>query len=189
MSDSESWFLYTAEGQSGPYTTAQLKEWLAAGSITADWSVWRDGFAEWKRIGDLPELTGGAPPLPPIQVQPAPTKPPEPTPEALRAATLVAADPRPGPGSATRSLMPQAKEDSGKSGRRGPSPAFIVIVIVLLLGGGYLAYLKSSDEPAFIALLNSCGLDEATLASWGMVTIEQPKPAVKPAPKPPAKPK
>lgn len=51
MEQSE-WFLYTGKGQQGPYTREQILAWLGDGTVSPDWYVWRDGMAEWKRIGD-----------------------------------------------------------------------------------------------------------------------------------------
>lgn len=166
MSDDGGWFLYTAEGQSGPYDAGQIRDWLAAGSITGEWSAWREGRAEWRPISEIAELTT-ARPIP----RPAAYAPPEMTDEATPLEEMVA--PRRSPESASLpqpAARPRREEPTKeKSKRGGPSLAFIVIVVLLLSGGGYLMWLKSTNLPAFVAFMNSCGVTDDRLRSWGMV--------------------
>lgn len=56
MSEERIWFLYTQKGQEGPYTEQELLDWLKTGAITNDWYVWREGFKDWQKIADTPEL-------------------------------------------------------------------------------------------------------------------------------------
>jgi hypothetical protein len=52
----DQWWLYTETGAQGPYSGADLRGWLAAGSITGDWHVCRVGADGWTRLGDVAEL-------------------------------------------------------------------------------------------------------------------------------------
>ena len=49
----------------GPYTAEELRSWLDAGSITPEWSAWKEGLPAWSPIGAIPELSAPPPPLPP----------------------------------------------------------------------------------------------------------------------------
>lgn len=53
-------FFYSLNGQqTGPVTEAQLAQLLAAGTISSDTLVWREGMADWQPLGRaLPHLTG-----------------------------------------------------------------------------------------------------------------------------------
>jgi hypothetical protein len=64
------WYLYTAEGSQGPYSTEQIAEWKAAGQVGDDWQVWREGQAQWQRLGDTHEFLAEivAPSPAPLQV-------------------------------------------------------------------------------------------------------------------------
>lgn len=55
----------------GPFSPALLAQMAAAGTLTIDSLVWKQGMAEWRRAGDVDELTpvfgGGAPAgMPPV---------------------------------------------------------------------------------------------------------------------------
>lgn len=56
------WYLHTEQGELGPYTTEEMHSWLAAGRISVVSLVWREGFADWRPVAEVPELM---PPLPP----------------------------------------------------------------------------------------------------------------------------
>jgi restriction system protein len=51
------WYYCDAGGQVGPLTLQKLRETLATFSNTNDVFVWREGFADWKPLQDIPELT------------------------------------------------------------------------------------------------------------------------------------
>ncbi len=56
MTGERIWYLWTREGQKGPYTAVELRAWKDSGNITDEWHVWRDGFSAWRKIGETPEL-------------------------------------------------------------------------------------------------------------------------------------
>jgi hypothetical protein len=54
-----SWF-YASEGQQqGPFAEAQLRDFIARGTVTADTLVWTEGMAGWEKAGDIPDLLSG----------------------------------------------------------------------------------------------------------------------------------
>jgi hypothetical protein len=60
------WF-YAANGQQqGPYPEAQLREFIANGTVKADTLVWTEGMAGWQKAAEVPGLmpSGGPPMLP-----------------------------------------------------------------------------------------------------------------------------
>jgi hypothetical protein len=64
---SDIWYFADQQGQVGPLSLQELKDTLANVSDTRDVLVWRDGFSDWKKAGDVPELraqTIRPPPLP-----------------------------------------------------------------------------------------------------------------------------
>ncbi len=56
MAEERIWHIYTDKGAQGPYTVSEIRAWKNAGQLTDDWYVWRDGFANWQRLGDTREL-------------------------------------------------------------------------------------------------------------------------------------
>lgn len=61
------WHVVVNGDQQGPFSLKQLRDMVANGSITADTFVWKDGFADWKALRDVPELATlaiGAPAAP-----------------------------------------------------------------------------------------------------------------------------
>lgn len=73
------WYLNSAEGPVGPYAPVDLRQMLAAGQITSEWYVWREGLGEWMKLGDVPELS----PQPVVPVAPvAPVASAQPAQEA-----------------------------------------------------------------------------------------------------------
>lgn len=61
---SDVWY-YAANGQQvGPVTSSVLRQMLAAGHLTLDDQVWREGFPDWQAISTLPEFASPVPPVP-----------------------------------------------------------------------------------------------------------------------------
>ena len=55
-----SWFFASQGKQQGPFPEAQLREFIANGSVTAETLVWSEGMAGWQKAGDIPGLLAGA---------------------------------------------------------------------------------------------------------------------------------
>jgi hypothetical protein len=69
---SDDWYYAEDDHHVGPLSLQQLIEALQPMQRWDDALVWRDGFPDWKRAGDLPELKSthaGPPPLPAKQKQ------------------------------------------------------------------------------------------------------------------------
>jgi hypothetical protein len=54
-----SWFFASQGQQQGPYPEAQLREFIANRTVTADTLVWTEGMAGWLKAGDIPGLLRG----------------------------------------------------------------------------------------------------------------------------------
>jgi hypothetical protein len=54
-----SWFFASQGKQQGPYPEAQLREFIANGTVTAETLVWTEGMAGWQKAGDIPGLRSG----------------------------------------------------------------------------------------------------------------------------------
>ena len=63
------WYIEVSGGIEGPFSKDQLKR---DGRISPDTYVWRQGFADWKKIRDVPELSDlfEEPPLPKKKEEP-----------------------------------------------------------------------------------------------------------------------
>jgi hypothetical protein len=61
-----SWFFASQGKQQGPYPEAQLREFIANGTVTAETLVWSEGMAGWQKAGDIPGLLAGASGAPPV---------------------------------------------------------------------------------------------------------------------------
>jgi hypothetical protein len=59
------WFYAIGGEQRGPVDDADVRAMLASGRLNADSLVWRDGMAQWSRLGDVPEFAARPPPPPP----------------------------------------------------------------------------------------------------------------------------
>jgi hypothetical protein len=68
MSD-RSWFFASRGQQQGPYPEAQLREFAANGTVTAETLVWSEGMTGWQKAGDIPGLLSGSA-APPVIPQP-----------------------------------------------------------------------------------------------------------------------
>ena len=65
-----SWSFASQGKQQGPYPEAQLREFIANGTVTAETLVWSEGMAGWQKAGDIPGLLAGAS-GPPVVLQAA----------------------------------------------------------------------------------------------------------------------
>ncbi|WP_128935789.1 DUF4339 domain-containing protein [Bradyrhizobium zhanjiangense] len=68
---SGAWYYADYKGQIGPITLQELKDTLARMSEPENVLVWRDGFTDWVRAGDVPEFrseTSRPPQLPTDQM-------------------------------------------------------------------------------------------------------------------------
>src|SRR5919199_1636413 len=61
---SDTWYYADRSGRVGPFSLADLKARLAGLPNAADVFVWRAGFQDWKRVGEVAELGGGGGGLP-----------------------------------------------------------------------------------------------------------------------------
>ncbi len=105
------WYLNSAEGPVGPYAPVDLKQMVAAGQVTGEWYVWREGFAEWMRIADVPELSAPAA---------APAPPPQPpVPHAHAAASQPANTKQSGANVLARAVAAKAQTYGGVAGKPG----------------------------------------------------------------------
>ncbi len=52
----DEWILLINNQMDGPFTTAQVAAKLAAGEVSFACVAWREGFASWKRLGELSEF-------------------------------------------------------------------------------------------------------------------------------------
>ncbi|MDB5145958.1 MAG: hypothetical protein JWQ66_4673 [Mucilaginibacter sp.] len=62
-----SWFFASSGQQQGPYSQAQLGEFIANGTLTAETLVWTEGMTGWQKAGEIPGLLsgeGGSPAIP-----------------------------------------------------------------------------------------------------------------------------
>src|SRR5260370_3481604 len=55
-----SWFFASQGKQQGPYPEAQLREFIANGTLIAETLVWTEGMAGGQKAGDIPGLLSGA---------------------------------------------------------------------------------------------------------------------------------
>lgn len=62
-----SWFFASQGQQQGPFPEAQLREFIARGTVGADTLVWTEGMAAWQKAGEIPGLMSAAsgPPVAP----------------------------------------------------------------------------------------------------------------------------
>lgn len=71
-------YLLHIDGQQwGPYTFAQLRDWITAGQVQSTTLAWREGMGEWRSLSMLPEFAAPSPtsgmvppPLPPTPPMP-----------------------------------------------------------------------------------------------------------------------
>lgn len=54
------WFFASQGQQQGPYPEARLRQFIAAGTVTAETLVWTEGMANWQKAGEIPGLLAGA---------------------------------------------------------------------------------------------------------------------------------
>lgn len=70
----DTWRLQTESGQQrGPGDESLLAAWREQGLLTDDSHVWRAGWPEWRRVGDVRQTLPL--PRPPVSTQPAPNQP------------------------------------------------------------------------------------------------------------------
>lgn len=53
------WFLYSDDSQSGPFTVDEVKSMLSVGKTDTEAFAWKDGMADWEKIGTIAALSSG----------------------------------------------------------------------------------------------------------------------------------
>jgi GYF domain 2 len=61
-----SWFFASQGQQQGPYPEAQLRQFIATGTVTAETLIWSEGMAGWQKAGEIPGLFSAGSGPPPI---------------------------------------------------------------------------------------------------------------------------
>ncbi len=62
MGDEGEWHLVIDQEQVGPMTSAEVRQRFAQGEVDTESYIWKEGFADWERLPDVPEfadLEGG----------------------------------------------------------------------------------------------------------------------------------
>jgi hypothetical protein len=60
------WFVLRGTARQGPLDTARLRHLVAAGQVTPDDLVWRQGMGQWVAVCRVPELLAPVPPAIPV---------------------------------------------------------------------------------------------------------------------------
>jgi hypothetical protein len=159
------WYMQSSDGQQfGPATEPQFCEWIAAGRVTAESHVWRDGWPEWKVARDAAELlpmplaavpvaaaSVAATPATPVAPS-APASPPEPAmataaePDAEPAAAPVVAD-----SVIDENVVPTAANYALRKQRRKKTQmtlAMVMLLTVIVLAGILIWVIVSSSSDA-----------------------------------------
>ena len=93
------WWYERSGQRGGPVTEVELLALIGQGDLSATNLVWRDGFSEWTRLGDLPSLAAQLPieppPLPPTLPTGAIPQSIASTTQAFRTARIALADSEP----------------------------------------------------------------------------------------------
>jgi hypothetical protein len=61
------WYFASQGQQQGPYPEAQLREFIASGTVTAETLVWTEGMADWQKAEAIPGLLPGTPSVPALR--------------------------------------------------------------------------------------------------------------------------
>lgn len=157
MPDDRIWYLWTAKGQEGPYTPAELKAWRDGGHITDGWYVWREGLAGWQVIKDTPELIAALSQPAVLPVSQPPVKTSRSCPachhdsedliKCTRCGVVFSEWGRSKTASKTTGIQPLAQQIDPitKVSVNTRLMNFIVDVIVTSLAGGFILFLLSPD--------------------------------------------
>ena len=52
----DAWYYAVGQDRKGPVARADLADLIAAGTVTSETYVWRDGMDDWSTLGDVDEL-------------------------------------------------------------------------------------------------------------------------------------
>jgi len=52
LNNNMEWYVFYANEKKGPFSEEQLMAWKNDGYLTDDTPVWREGFPNWRRLGD-----------------------------------------------------------------------------------------------------------------------------------------
>jgi GYF domain 2 len=166
------WYMQSSDGQQfGPATEPQFCEWIAAGRVTAESHVWRDGWPEWKVARDAAELlpmplaavpvaAASVAATPAAEPPSAPATPPEPAiataaePDAEPAAAPVVAD-----SVIDENVVPTAATYALRKQRRKKTQmtlAMVMLLAVIVLAGILIwVIVSSSSETPPVSQQNS----------------------------------
>ena len=69
VAEKPSYYLYYQGNQSGPYTTQQMLDGIAQGTVPRGSLVWQPGWAEWVRVETVEQFAVAFPPAVPADIQ------------------------------------------------------------------------------------------------------------------------
>lgn len=107
-----------AGGQYGPAADATLARWIREGRIIRDTHLWREGWPNWRRAGDIGDLL------------PAPLNPPA----TLSSPTVPAADVPVAEGKSGKSAA-DVRRARRRSAQRQWTAAMLLLLLVIVLSG------------------------------------------------------
>jgi len=176
----------------GPVDAGEIRQWLAQGRVNSETQIRVAGTTEWKRVADLPELTG------------ATGRPADPVSSPVRSAA--AANAVKGPATAlmvtaiigillqlvallNRRSMPlglsEDPEGVGLLLSAGSSPVFSIIALgagaVIFLGAQKMKALTShgwamlASIVAMVPLVSPCCLIGLPVGIWSMLVLQKPE--------------
>ena len=133
------WHVATPEGTTeGPLDTAGLARLVAAGRLTPETWVWREGMASWAAARDVPDVAHiVVPPVSPPRPAPAPAR----GPISARAVAAGAETP-PAPKAVQEALVKEAKQAAAEEDRVTPGFALLLAFAFSLGFGIMAAYLR-----------------------------------------------
>src|SRR5262245_41801764 len=122
----DSWYYAHDDQPAGPVSLRDLKRILARFPDGMELLVWRDGFVDWRRAGEVEELVGpGAAPAPP------PARPPE----RERAAAETTTQPSTRTQAPATTETPAKKAAPAKKRWVGKVLGGFALIVAVLIGG------------------------------------------------------
>lgn len=158
--EEKKWFVYMGDHHEGPFSLAEIQTKMSHGQVSSSSYVWAEGMSDWKVMSEVPAFISlvaparkpaapemHAEPAPSAELSLAPVLEEAPTNSSIEIVQLEARSEAAEPHARAARKDEASAEDSPKPGKKSHLGLFLLILVIILTGGGTIAFFQGHLDP------------------------------------------